>query len=203
MRVDPADGEGTLGQVDTEADNADLARYYRRSPAELELKDLCRYCEYLAVERELSAASCRLALKGIRFLYLNVLERPALDVPIPVPKRPQRIPELWSRAEVARILAACATPKYQMMLTLCYGCRLRLSQLLAVRVSDIDGSRGRLRIEQGKGAKDRPCRWHRRCCRDCAATGWRLVPGTGCSPDALPARRCVRLLAPPGSRFPA
>lgn len=133
----------------------DLARYHRRSPAELEVKDLCRYFEYLAIERELSAASCRLALNGIRFLYLNVLERSAFDVPIPVPKRPQRIPELLSRAEVARILAACGNHKHRTMLTLCYGCGLRLSELLAVRVSDIDGERGRLRIEQGKGAKDR------------------------------------------------
>lgn len=133
----------------------DLARFHRRSPAELEVKDLCRYFEHLAIERALSAASCRLALNGIRFLYLNVLERPAFDVPIPVPKRPQRIPELLSRAEVGRILAACASLKYQTMLTLCYGCGLRLSELLVVRVSDIDGERGRLRIEQGKGGKDR------------------------------------------------
>lgn len=133
----------------------DLARYHRRSPAQLEVEDLRRYFEYLAIERELSAASCRLALNGIRFLYLHVLERPAFDVEIPVPKRPQRIPELLSRAEVARILAACAHPKYRTMLALCYGCGLRLSELLGVRVSDIDGEGGRLRIEQGKGAKDR------------------------------------------------
>lgn len=133
----------------------DLARYCRRSPAELEVKDLCGYFEHLAIERELSASSCRLALNGIRFLYLEVLKRPAFDVPIPVPKRPQRIPELLSRAEVARIIAACKGTKYHTMLVLCYGCGLRLSELVAVRVGDIDGERGRLRVEQGKGAKDR------------------------------------------------
>ena len=133
----------------------DLARYCRRSPAQLQVKDLCRYFEHLAIERELSASSCRLALNGIRFLYLDVLKRPAFDVPIPVPKRPQRIPELLSRAEVARIFAACANTKCRTMLVLCYGCGLRLSELVAVRVGDIDGERGRLRVEQGKGAKDR------------------------------------------------
>jgi site-specific recombinase XerD len=133
----------------------DLARYCRRSPAQLEVKDLCQYFEHLAIERELSASSCRLALNGIRFLYLDVLKRPAFDVPIPVPKRPQRIPELLSRAEVARIFAACANTKYRTLLVLCYGCGLRLSELVAVRVGDIDGERGRLRVEQGKGAKDR------------------------------------------------
>jgi len=133
----------------------ELARYYRRSPAELGVKDLCRYFEHLAIERELAPATCRLALNSIRFLYLDVLERPSFDVPIPVPKRPQRIPELLSRAEVARILSACEFPKHHMMLTLCYACGLRLSELVALRVSDVDGEHAWLRIEQGKGAKDR------------------------------------------------
>ena len=133
----------------------DLARYCRRSPATLEVEDLCRYFEHLAIERQLSAASCRLALNGIRFLYLDVLKREAFDVPIPVPKKPQRIPELLSRAEVARIIAVCSDRKYQTMLLLGYGCGLRLSELVSVRVGDIDGEQRRLRIEQGKGAKDR------------------------------------------------
>lgn len=133
----------------------DLARYCRRSPAELEVKDLCRYFEHLAIERQLSAASCRVALHGIRFLYLDVLKRAAFDVPIPVPKKPQRIPALLSRTEVFRIVAACSDRKYQTMLVLCYGCGLRLSELVSLRVGDIDGEQGRLRIEQGKGARDR------------------------------------------------
>lgn len=133
----------------------DLARYSRRSPAALEVRDVCRYLEHLAVERKLSASSCRLALNAIRFLYLDVLKRDAFDVPIPVPKQPQRIPALLSRTEVARIIAACEERKYQTMLMLCYGCGLRLSELISLRVSDIDGERGRLRIDQGKGAKDR------------------------------------------------
>lgn len=132
-----------------------LARYYRRSPAELEVEDLRRYFEYLAVERGLAANTCRLALNGVRFLYLDVLKRPAFDVPIAVPKRPQRIPELLSRREIARILAACQYRRHRMMLALCYGCGLRLSELVALRVSDIDGERGQLRVEQGKGKKDR------------------------------------------------
>lgn len=132
-----------------------LARYFHRSPAELDVRDVRRYFEYLAIERGLAPATCRLALNGIRFLYLEVLERPSFDVAIPVPKRPQRIPELLNRSEIARILGACRRPKHRMLLTLCYGCGLRLSELVAVRVRDIDGERARLRVEQGKGAKDR------------------------------------------------
>ena len=98
---------------------------------------------------------CRLFFNGIRFLYVKVLDWPATDLAIVLPKRPQRIPQLLTRSEVARVLGACENPKYRMMLTLCYGCGLRLSELLAVKVSDIDGERRWLRVEQGKGAKDR------------------------------------------------
>jgi integrase len=96
-----------------------------------------------------------LFLHGIRFLYLQVLDWPAFDVDIPIPKKAQRIPELLTRAEVGRILAACANPKHRMMLTLCYGCGLRLGELVALKVRDIDGERKLLRVAQGKGAKDR------------------------------------------------
>ncbi len=133
----------------------DLARYTHRCPDELEVSDLSAYFEYLATERHLSGASCRLFLNGIRFLYLQVLEWPSFDVEIAIPKKPQRIPELLTRSEVRRILGACSNPKHRMMLELCYGCGVRVSELVSVRVSHIDSERHLLRVEQGKGAKDR------------------------------------------------
>ena len=133
----------------------DLARYVHRSPDKLGIEEIRGYFEYLAIERALSGATCRLFLNGIRFFYREVLERAGFDLDIPIPKKAQRIPELLTRTEVGRILAACANPKHRMMLTLCYGCGLRLGELVALTVRDIDGERQLLRIEQGKGAKDR------------------------------------------------
>lgn len=72
-----------------------------------------------------------------------------------VPKKAQRIPELLTRAEVARILAATENEKQRMLLATCYGCGLRVSELVTLKVRDIDGERRLLRVEQGKGAKDR------------------------------------------------
>jgi integrase/recombinase XerD len=92
-----------------------LARYFHCSPDKLGVEDRRRYIEYLATERELAPASCRLALNGIRFLYLEVLKWPGFDVEIAVPKRAQRIPELLTRAEVARLLEAGDNPKHRMM----------------------------------------------------------------------------------------
>lgn len=132
-----------------------LARYYQCSPAQLTIEQLQEYFKYLALERELSGASCRLHLHAVRFLYLQVLKWPTFDVPLIVPKRAQRIPELLTHVEVARILGACANPKHRMLLETCYGCGLRVSELVRLRVRHIDGERRLLRIEQGKGAKDR------------------------------------------------
>ena len=132
-----------------------LARFTRRSPDALSQVDLARYFEHLTVERQLAPASVRLIYNGIRFLYLQVLAWPAVDLEVTLPKRPQRIPALLTRAEVAAILDACDAPRYRTMLTVCYGCGLRLSEVLALRVGDIDGERKLLRVEQGKGAKDR------------------------------------------------
>jgi site-specific recombinase XerD len=132
-----------------------LARYHRRSPAELDVAELQAYFNHLAQERELSGASCRLHLHGIRFLYLQVLKWPAFNVPFVIPKRAQRLPDLLTRDEVGRILRACANPKHRMLLETTYGCGLRVGEVVRLRVRHLDGERHLLRIEQGKGGKDR------------------------------------------------
>jgi site-specific recombinase XerD len=131
-----------------------LAKYYHRSPARLDTGEIQDYFLYLVKERHLAPASCRLSLNGIRFLYQEVLHR-KFEAKIQVPKRPQRIPELLTRQEVAAILAACINRKHRVLLAVCYACGLRVSELVNLKVRDIDGERRLLRIDQGKGAKDR------------------------------------------------
>jgi integrase len=133
----------------------DLARHYRRSPDRLSIEEIQAYFMYLAKERGLSGASCRLYLNAIRFLYLQVLGWEDFDVPFQIPRKAQRIPELLTRREVARIVLACENPKHRMLLATCYGCGLRVSELVRIKVRHLDGERGVVRIEQGKGAKDR------------------------------------------------
>jgi integrase len=132
-----------------------LARYYHRSPDSLTPAEVQAFFKHLALERQLSPASCRLYLNAIRFFYKKVLGQKDFELAWVVPKRQQRIPELLSSLEVARILGACHNPKHRMVLETCYGCGLRVSELVSLRVGDIDGERKLLRIEQGKGAKDR------------------------------------------------
>jgi integrase/recombinase XerD len=133
----------------------DLARYYHQSPDQLQVDQIQTYFVHLVQERGLSSASCRVYLNALRFLYLQVLHWPQFDIPIQYPKRAQKIPELLTRAEVRQIIEACDNDKYRTMLLTCYGCGLRVSELVHLKVHHIDGERGLLRIEQGKGSKDR------------------------------------------------
>jgi integrase/recombinase XerD len=132
-----------------------LARYFSRSPDQLTPEDVEAYMRHLVLERDLAASTCLQYAYAIRFLYHHVLRLEDFAVRWIVPKRPQRIPELLNGHEVARILAACPSDKHRMMLEVCYGCGLRVSELVHLKVRDIDGERRLLRIEQGKGAKDR------------------------------------------------
>jgi len=132
-----------------------LAAYYHRSPDRLSVEEIKDYLRHLAVKRALSGSTCRQHLHAARFLYAQVLGWKDFDFSVPLPKRAQRIPERLTRAEVARILDACHNLKHRMLLTTCYGCGLRVSELVAIRIRDIDGERQLLRVEQGKGGKDR------------------------------------------------
>ena len=134
---------------------SDLAKFHRRSPDLLEREQLQAYFLHLVKDRGLSGASCRLYLNGIRFLYLQVLARDAFEVSLQVPRKAQRIPELLTRKEVRAIVASVTNLKHQTLLRLCYGCGLRVSELVAVKVRHLDGERHLLHVEQGKGAKDR------------------------------------------------
>lgn len=132
-----------------------LATYYHCSPEKLDAAQIQRFFLYLVKERQLSPASCRLFLNGIIFLYRFVLNWEAIDLSIVLPKKPQRIPELLSRQEVMRILQASKNDKHHAILSTCYACGLRVSELVALQLPHIDGDRKVIRIEQSKGRKDR------------------------------------------------
>ncbi|MCP4002545.1 MAG: tyrosine-type recombinase/integrase [Gammaproteobacteria bacterium] len=132
-----------------------LARYFRTPPDQLKPDQIQDYFVYLVQEKGLANASCRMYLHGLRFLYLQVLHWPQFDIPIQLPKRSQKIPELLTRAEICQIVDASPNYKARTMLLTCYGCGLRVSELVALKVRHIDGERRLLHIEQGKGKKDR------------------------------------------------
>ena len=133
-----------------------LSRYYDCSPDRISPQQIQDWFLYLVQERHLSPSSCRLLFNGIRFLYVFVLEDAAFSAfDFILPKRHQRIPDLLTRREVALLLHDGKDPIKRLMLQTCYGCGLRVSELVHIRVQDIDGEHQLLRVADGKGNKDR------------------------------------------------
>jgi integrase len=127
----------------------------KRHPAGLGAEEVTAFLNYLAREREVAAATQNQALAALLFLY-----KEALEMPLPWleglerAKRPQRVPTVLARGEVARLLGAMEGTKW-LMASLLYGAGLRLRECLKLRVKDVDFSYRQILVRDGKGAKDR------------------------------------------------
>jgi integrase/recombinase XerD len=106
-------------------------------------------------ERKLSWSSCNVAVHGLRFFYHQTLGREKTRFHIPGPRKPSRLPEILSQEEVARLFANTRLPRHHVLLSTAYAAGLRVSELVHLRVGDIDSDRMTIRVEQGKGAQDR------------------------------------------------
>ena len=132
-----------------------LARHYRRSPDQLSPAEVQAYLVHMLREEHLAWSTCSIAVHAFRFLYHTTLGRPAATFTIPGPKQPQRLPEILSPAEVRRLLEHTANRKQRALLATTYGAGLRVSEVVRLQLHHLDAERMSLRVEQGKGAKDR------------------------------------------------
>jgi len=131
-----------------------FAKYLGRSPDTASTEDLRRYQLHL-VDKGISAISLNANLTGLKFLFETTLDHPELMAKMHSVHEPRKLPVVLSREEVARLLAAVDNVKHQTALSVAYGAGLRASEVVALKVSDIDSQRMTLRVEQGKGSKDR------------------------------------------------
>jgi site-specific recombinase XerD len=133
-----------------------FARYFRRSPEGLGPVDIRTYQVYLTNEKKLAPGSIHIATSALRFLYAVTLKRP-WDVAevLPLPKAPQTLPVILSPEEVLHFLGSVPRLKGRTVLTVCYAAGLRISEAIALKPTDIDSKRMTVRVEQGKGQKDR------------------------------------------------
>ncbi len=133
-----------------------FARYFNQSPELLGPEQIRAYQVYLTNERKLAAGSIIIAISALRFLYKVTLKKHwSLDDIIPAPKVPQTLPVVLSPEEVVHFLECVESRKHRTILTTCYAAGLRISESIALTPSAIDSKRMVLRIEQGKGKKDR------------------------------------------------
>jgi integrase/recombinase XerD len=136
------------------AANDHLIRYFDQPLKDASDEALGAYFTHLSLEKKLSRATIALKLNAIHFLFAHVLHR-EFTINVRWPKKQHKIPELLSRAEVRSIIQHSAPEKYRVMFSTLYGCGLRISELLNLKVADIDGERSTFKIRQGKGNKDR------------------------------------------------
>jgi integrase/recombinase XerD len=133
---------------------AKFSRYFGKSPDRLGIEDVRAYQVYLT-SRHVAWASLNLTVCALRFFYGVTLGRAEMPELIAYARSPRRLPVVLSGEEVVGFLAAVPGLKSRVALTAAYAAGLRLSEVVALKVGDIDSKRMVIRVEQGKGSKDR------------------------------------------------
>jgi integrase/recombinase XerD len=131
-----------------------FAGYLGRSPDTATVEELRRYQLHL-VDQGTSPISLNAAITGLKFFFDVTLDHAELMAKMQPVRVPQKLPVVLSRDEVARLIVATGNLKHQTVLSVAYGTGLRASEVVALKVGDIDSERMTLRVEQGKGRRDR------------------------------------------------
>jgi integrase/recombinase XerD len=131
-----------------------LAAFLRRSPDTASAEDIRLFQLHLA-EQGVSICTRNRTMTGVAFLFRVTLRHPEIADQIEYIAEPQKIPVVLSPEEVRRLLDAAPSFKCRLLLSLAYGCGLRASEVVSLKVSDIDSAQMVIRIDQAKGRKDR------------------------------------------------
>lgn len=133
-----------------------FARHFSQSPEHLGRDEIRAYQIHLVQDKHLAASSISVAVAALRFLYTVTLKRDwTVEEDIPTGRRPQKLPDVLSQAEVGQFLDAVRSLKHRVILTVCYAAGLRVSEAIRLKPAAIDSRRMVLRVEEGKGRKDR------------------------------------------------
>lgn len=131
-----------------------FTRFLGRSPDTADAEDLRRFQLHM-VEQGVSNITINATITGLKFFFGTTLDRPEVMRRMHQVYQPRKLPEILSREEVSRLLQATDSLKYQAALGVAYGAGLRASEVIHLKVTDIDSQRMNIRVEQGKGQRDR------------------------------------------------
>lgn len=134
---------------------ARLAKHFNKSPDQIDYEEVRRYRLHL-IDQGFKAHNINQMMTGLRFFYKHTLQRrDALEmIPLP-PEPPRKLREILTREEVARLIASARRPMWRCMISIAYGAGLRASEVVGLKVTDIDPAHMVLRIIGGKGGRDR------------------------------------------------
>lgn len=134
---------------------ARLAKYYNRCPSTLSSEEVQGYLVHLSRDRGLAYSTVNGAAMGARFLFREVLDRGEEQYHLPPRKGERRLPVVLSLEDTLRLIDAPDSIKHRAILHTIYGGGLRLSEACGLQITDMDSAHMRIRVEQGKGRKDR------------------------------------------------
>lgn len=132
-----------------------LAVYFDKSPDQITLEEINAFQLHLTSVRKLSFSGFNQHVVAIRFLIREVLQKDWDIRRIPYQKKPKKLPEVLSFEEIKRLLEATTSLRDRAMLSTAYAAGLRIGEVQRLRLTDIDSKRMAIRVEQGKGRKDR------------------------------------------------
>jgi integrase/recombinase XerD len=134
---------------------AKFAKFFHKSPALLGPEEVRTYQVYLIHEKKASWSAYNIAVSALRFLYTVSLEKDWAFKKIPYAQKPKKQPVILSLEEVCSFIKTLINLKHRVLVMLVYSTGLRISEVLNLRVCDIDAKRMMIRVQQGKGQKDR------------------------------------------------
>lgn len=132
-----------------------MADYFNKPLEVLEEKEVKDYLVHMLQTRKLSRGTYKTYVAGIKFLYKTTLNREEVVEKIRYPKALKKLPVVLDLAEVKALLSVVENLKHRALLTITYSAGLRVSEAAKLKVTDIDSKRMMVRVQQGKGGKDR------------------------------------------------
>jgi integrase/recombinase XerD len=170
-----------------------FACHFRKSPELLGPAEIRTYLIHLTQERRLAASSIIVTVSALRFFFTVTLKRPwIVEDDIPAGRQAKKLPVVLSQEEVACFLGAVDNLKHRVILTVCYATGLRISEAVRLKATAIDSKRMVIRVEQGKGRKDRYVMLPPNFSLCSGSIGSAPTPESGCFPAANPASRSRR-----------
>ncbi|HKB36183.1 MAG TPA: site-specific integrase [Gemmataceae bacterium] len=131
-----------------------LCKHYKRSPDQIGIEEVRSYLHHLLVERQLAPGTCHVRAAALTFFYRQVLGRPAFRIDLRR-RHSGKLPEVYSRTELVRLFEATRNLYHRVFLMTTYAAGLRLTEVRHLKPIHIHSQRLLLRVEQGKGRKDR------------------------------------------------
>ena len=134
---------------------AALSGHYLRSPDKISEQEIRQYLLFMTEERKLTYSTCNVAISAFKLFYNDILGQGEIRLKIPLRKTTKRLPEVLSIKEIERVLQVEMNSKHRTLLMTTYAAGLRVSEVTRLKIKDIESQRNLIRVDQGKGKKDR------------------------------------------------